>query len=382
MGTGQIVRFDEQGANLVVGAPIDALARLDNHRAHCALLERLARRRDLAPVELLVLLGKAGLDVGLQSLDLGDAALLVGICDGRVHLVVVRVHALDHLGHGRVELVGKRRDVHCVDELLLLVAKLADDLLGELQRGNHVLLGDLIGAGLDHGDVVLGACDRQVQVGIFVFLEGGVDDVVAGLTVAPDAHAGHRTVKGGAANQQRRRRTHDAGHVGLVHLVAAERSDDNLDVVAETVGKARAYGTVGQARGERALLGGPGLALQIAAGDAPNRVHLLDEIDGQGEEVQVALFLGDGRRDEQDGVALLHHHGAGGLLCQLAGLEGVVLAVQVELVRYFRHILFPLLPPHSPVPCGSSLLSCATLRPAMRCARRPRRATPQAPCLR
>ena len=44
------------------------------------------------------------------------------------------------------------------------------------------------------------------------------------------------------------------------------------------------------------------------------------------------------------GIALLDEHGAGGLLGQLAGLEHIVLAVEVELVCNLCHF-FPLSPP-------------------------------------
>ncbi len=77
-------------------------------------------------------------------------------------------------------------------EELACLAEGGDGLLAELHGGEHVLLGDLVGAGLDHGDVVGGAGDGEVQIGVLALLEGGVDDELAGLHVAADAHAGER----------------------------------------------------------------------------------------------------------------------------------------------------------------------------------------------
>ena len=94
-------------------------------------------------------------------------------------------------------------DLALVEELLLLVAELADDLLAKLESLDHVLFGDLVGAGLDHLQVVLGARDGQVEVGVLVFLEGRIDDVLARLAVAADADAGNGAVKRRAADHQR-----------------------------------------------------------------------------------------------------------------------------------------------------------------------------------
>ena len=129
-----------------------------------------------------------------------------------------------------------------------------------------------------------------------------------------------------------------------------------MDVVAEAVGKAGADGAVDHAGGEGALVRGARLALEIAAGDAAHGVHLLDEVDGQGEEVEVALLLGDNRGGEQDGVSLLHDDGAGGLLGQLAGLEDVVLAVEVELVGDLVHVVLSFLFTAAAAPRAPQLL--------------------------
>ena len=59
-----------------------------------------------------------------------------------------------------------RGDVELGEELLLHVAEGADGLLGEHERGEHVLFGDLLRAGLEHVDGVLGAGDHEVEIGV------------------------------------------------------------------------------------------------------------------------------------------------------------------------------------------------------------------------
>ena len=88
-----------------------------------------------------------------------------------------------------------RRDLELGEELLLHVAERADGLLREHEGGEHVLFGDLLRAGLEHVDGVLGAGDHEVEIGILGLVEGRVDDELAGLHVAADAHAGERALE-------------------------------------------------------------------------------------------------------------------------------------------------------------------------------------------
>ncbi len=92
------------------------------------------------------------------------------------------------------------------NELLLLLAEGSKGLLAKLHGGEHVVLGDLVGAGLDHRDEVGGDHQLQVQIGDLALLVGGVDDQLAGLHVAADPHAGQRALQGHARWSGRRRR--------------------------------------------------------------------------------------------------------------------------------------------------------------------------------
>ena len=129
---------------------------------------------------------------------------------------------------------------------------------------------------------------------------------------------------------QRRRRAHDRDDVGLVDLVGREDRRDDLDLVAEAVGERRADRAVDHASGERGLLARTRLALDEAAGELARGVHALFEVDRQREEVQVLRELRRGGGDEHDRLALTNKNGATGLLGQLAGLQNVLLAVQLK----------------------------------------------------
>lgn len=131
----------------------------------------------------------------LQSLDLTDTGKLVGIAKGSGHLVVVGEDALLDLLDGLVERVLLLDDsavdlLPLGDELVLGLAEGSEGLLAKLHSGEHVVLGDLLGAGLDHRNEVGRAAQLQVQVGVLALLIGGIDDKLAGLHVTADAHAG------------------------------------------------------------------------------------------------------------------------------------------------------------------------------------------------
>ncbi len=280
--------------------------------------------------------------------------MLVGVVQRDLHLLgTSREDALHEGLVDAVHLNDLRRDVELGEELHLHVAEGAYGLLGEHERGEHVLFGDLLRAGLEHVDGVLGTGDHQVEIGILGLIEARVDQELAGLHVAADAHAGQRALEGQAGGHEGRAGAHDRDDVGLVDLVGREHGRDDLDLVAEPVGKRAADRAVDHASGQRCLLGRARLALDEAAGELARGVHALFEIHRQREEVQILRELRRGGGDEHDGLALTNQDGAAGLLGQLPGLEHVLLAVKLKRFHYLSHkasLFFPLphRAPHAP----------------------------------
>ena len=114
-----------------------------------------------------------------------------------------------------------------------------------------------------------------------------------------------------------------ATHVVGVDQVGAEDGADDVDLVAEAVGEARAQRAVDEAAGQDGLVAGLALTAEERAGDLAGGVHALFDVDGQREEVgAVTGRLGGGGGDEHDRVAEADRDGAVGLAGQLAGLEG------------------------------------------------------------
>jgi hypothetical protein len=108
-------------------------------------------------------------------------------------------------------------------------------------------------------------------------------------------------------------------------------------------GEERAQRPVDEARGEDLLLGGPALALEEAARDAPRRVGLLLVVDGEREEILARLDLAAADAGHQHhGVVHGHEHGAVGLAGDLSRLERHLVAAERKclLDRFHDGILF------------------------------------------
>ena len=113
----------------------------------------------------------------------------------------------------------------------------------------------------------------------------------------------------------------DSTSCGL-HEVGTHDGGDDLHLVAEALGEARAQRTVGETAGEDGRLAGTTLTTEDAAGDLARRVHALLDVDRQREEVDALAGL---RRDDgaQDGgVTDADEHRAVGLGSELARLQG------------------------------------------------------------
>ncbi len=340
MDARQIAGNDVQRADLVGTTTVGALAGGDDHGAHGLLLELLERSGDIgAPSGKLLFAELFRLDTGLQVLDLAHAREFVGILERCGHLVEERVDTLSDARVGNMDRPLDRRDVATIEEALLSLAERGDSLLAEVHGTKHQLLGNLIGAGLDHGDVVGGAGDGQLEVGVFLLNIGGVDDELVGFGVVRDANASGRAVERRATEHKGGRSATDADAVGRILAIAHQRGGHNVDLALEAVGKAGANRSIDHARGERALFGGTGLTLEVAAGNAPDGVHLLDEVDGQREEVVVLLLFRDDGRDEHRGLAAGDKHRTRGLLGKLTGFEAILFAVQLERLDDLFHII-------------------------------------------
>ena len=201
------------------------------------------------------------------------------------------------------------------------------------------LLGQDLGAGLDHHDRVARARDDEVELRLGELADRRVDDELA--VDAADADGADRTLERDLADRQRGRRGDRPEDVGIVLLVGREDRDDDLDVVLVALREERPDRPVGQAGGQDGGLRRPRLALDEAARDLARGVHPLLEVDRQREEVEAGAGLGAVGGAEHHRVTVADGDGAAGEPRELAGLDGqrATTELRLEDVRHGVYIL-------------------------------------------
>ena len=161
--------------------------------------------------------------------------------------------------------------------LELGLAYLGDHLVDEVENGLEVLmclndalvhdvLGNLIGLGLDHDDLLVGGGDGGGHAVVLTLGLGGVEEVL--LAVPAEDDAGDGAVEGHVGDGDCGGCADHCGDLG--GAVAVNRQDfagDN-DVVAQIGREEGTHGAVDQAGGQNCGQAGLTLAAHEAAGDA------------------------------------------------------------------------------------------------------------------
>ena len=233
--------------------------------------------------------------------------------------------------------------------LALLLAAVGLDALLELDEALDLLVAEqdgveddvlrqLVGAGLDHHDGIVGASDGQVQRRDFALLFGRVDDEL--IVDAADAHARNRSHERDVGDGQGARCADHGGEFRRVVLLDGEDGRDDLDVVAEALREQRADWAVNQASAEDGVARRASLTLDEASRNLACRIHLLFIVDRQREEVDAFARLSRGcGRDEHDGIAIAHEDGAVGLLRELSVLDDERAACEFHLKAIHMYLL-------------------------------------------
>ena len=323
----EVVDLRPDLADLVEGAAVDAAAFAEDHLAHDFALDGRERVFDVAFRGLALEADRFERVVHDAALHFGDdfvadvlepaveALLVVGLAEVRGDpLGRDAPDLIDELVVGDFEVVlhrldGAFRGLDLLTEFDLAAAELLDRLVGEVERGEHVVLAHLLHLALDHHDGVFLAGDDQVEVAFGRLVNRRVDEELA--VDAADAHVRRRAVEGRAGEVERRRAAEAAENVGVDLLIGRHDAEEHLDFVAEAVGEERTDRAVDEAGGERLLVGGTALALHEAAGEFAGGAELLAVVDGKREEVLAfARAVVDDGGAEHHRVALADDDGA------------------------------------------------------------------------
>jgi hypothetical protein len=206
----------------------------------------------------------------------------------------------------------------------------------DVERVEHLGLGDLVRPGLDHQDGLVRAGHDQVEVGRELLVLRRVDDEVA-LDLA-DAHRADGRRERDARHHERGGRAVHGEDVVRIVVIHRQRDSDELGLVAPALREERPQRTVDHARDQGRGLTRAALALEEGAGDLPGRVHALLDVHRERHEVDVAE-VARRRGGEHAGVAGGDEDGARGLLGQAPRFEHDLASADLDGdVVHFCHV--------------------------------------------
>ena len=168
-------------------------------------------------------------------------------------------------------------------ELFLHAADLFDGLVSLFHGTDHDLLGDPLGAALDHRDPLFGTGDHDVQLTVLALIVGRIDHERP-VAVA-QADGADRSRKGNVGNRHRRRGGDHRDHVRRIDLVRGDYGGDDLDLSPELLGKQRPQWTIDQPGDQDFPVFGPPLPLDETTGDLARRVVFLVVLHRQRQEI-------------------------------------------------------------------------------------------------
>ena len=315
---GQQSHFGSQRADFVHAAAVHALLLVQQPAAHHVFLGAVH-----TVVNEGFLVGIQGVKVLVHLFIYRDKALVPDILVVGIHssLDVFQGEVLHRFHH------LLRRGVAGIGELFLADFRLDaldefDNVLVGLVAGDnaavHHVIGNLVGAGLDHGDAGIGGGHRHCHLGALALFRIRIDDVFP-VHIA-HAHAGDGAVPRNIGDGKGNGGAHHGGNLRGAILVYGHDGADDGHVVAHILGEQGPDGPVNDAANQDGFLAGAAFPLQEGAGDFAHGIEFFLIVHGKGEEVDAVPGLFRGRDGHvYHGVAVAHQAGAVGKLGHFAG---------------------------------------------------------------
>ncbi len=231
-----------------------------------------------------------------------------------------RLHARDDaLGRYGLGPLHLRLATGLGQKLFLRRDELANALVGNAERVEHIGLTHLERATLDHHDRVIGRRDDQLQIAVAELLERRVEYPL--ILDTADANAADQTREWDSRGVQRVRRRDEREDVRVILLVGGDDVDEDLHFVLESFREQRADRSVDDPCRKDFSVVRSTLALDEAAGNLASRVGLFLILDREREERQRALLITHRHCGEDHGVSELDDGRASGLLRHTARLD-------------------------------------------------------------
>lgn len=203
-------------------------------------------------------------------------------------------------------------------------------------RADHFRVRHFLGARFDHQNRVFCAGKGEVNGALFLFCDGGIDDIFS--VHAADDDRTRRPCPRNIGNGERHRRTDHGKRFRRDVGIDRKRGGNHHDVVIDSLREQRADGTVDKARDENGFIGRAALSLLESAGNFADGEHLFFIIHGKGEEIHaLSRRVRHADRHADHRVPTAHEAGAVGLFRIFAGLHDEFSA---GIVRFEYSVIF------------------------------------------
>ena len=205
----------------------------------------------------------------------------------------------------------------------------------------HDLVGNLVGAGLDHGDQLIGRGHGNGHLGFLALLRGGIDNILA--VHIPYGNAGDRALPRDIGDGQGRGGSHHGGNLRRAVRIHRHDGAHHGYIVSHILGEQGADRPVDDPGGQNGLIAGTALPFQEGAGNFAHGVQLFLKVHGQREKVDAVPGLGgSGHRHVHHGVAVADKAGAVGQLGDFSRLDfkGAPREIGFKNLVIFKHFRF------------------------------------------
>ena len=211
----------------------------------------------------------------------------------------------------------------------------AHGLVAEVDRLDHVLLGQLVGACLHHHHTGGGASHNQIKIAALNLPVAGVEHKVVAEQGHP--HRRHRAGEGDLGQQGGDGGSRHREHVGGNALIERQHGGNHLDVVPQPGGEEGPQGAIDQPGGEDRALGGACFAAEEAAGNPTGGVEPLLVVAGEGEKIDAFAAAGAGGGDENGCIATFNQHRTPGLGGETTGGQSDLPTIEGDRLRLSLH---------------------------------------------
>ena len=316
---GQQRRVDADTAHFIRLAAVDAKTRVEDLGAQLVVFDIAEGGVDVFRVvwefECQLLSGRV-----LGLLDRLNAGVLVRLIQRRLDRLRRGLLRRFDNGDARLGLLPLHlRLLHLRQQLVLHVDELANAVVRDLQRLEHISFGDFQRATFDHDDGVLRTRDDEIHVRERELLERRVEHPMP--LHAADAHAADRTHERNPRRVQCERRGKQCQDVRVILLIGRDDVDEHLHFVLEAFREERADRAIDDAARKDLMIMRAPFALDESAGDLTRGVGLLLVFDRQREEWERRLVVADRNGRKNHRLAELYEGGASRLLGHAAGLD-------------------------------------------------------------